>query len=155
MSLLGPDELRRVTADVFHHVLGLEVADAPPMTNRTRSLAARVGITGSWHGTLVLRADPVLARRLAARMFGHGAAVLSEEDVHDGFGELSNMIAGNVKGLLDGESRLGLAATGPWHPPPEPRNAPALTMLHLEVKGAPFEVMLLGEWTPVLVKADN
>jgi CheY-specific phosphatase CheX len=45
---------------------------------------------------------------VAAAMFGMDDGQASEADVHDAIGEIANMTAGNVKGLVSGYSRLSL-----------------------------------------------
>ncbi len=69
-------------------------------------------------GSIVLHGPPTArvllalprqaASAAAARMFDLDPADLGEADVHDATGELTNMIGGNVKALLEGEHRLGL-----------------------------------------------
>lgn len=58
-----------------------------------------VHIDGAWHGAVLLQCPMSLAALLAKEMFrGDGEASL--EEVGDALGELSNVVAGNIKALL-------------------------------------------------------
>jgi CheY-specific phosphatase CheX len=59
---------------------------------------ARIGLRGSVTGELVLRCSETFARRAAAQMLGTEAE--SDEVAQDALSELSNVMAGNVKGTL-------------------------------------------------------
>jgi CheY-specific phosphatase CheX len=68
--------------------------DQPP----TVTWEARVGLRGSVTGELVVRCSEAFARRAAAQMLGTEAE--SDEVAQDALSELSNVMAGNVKGTL-------------------------------------------------------
>ena len=72
-----------------------------------------VDIAGPWSGAVVLacgrQTTADLARCLLAR---HAPPVLDEEDVEYAFGELANVVGGNVKAVLPGPSALGLPEVG-------------------------------------------
>lgn len=148
---LGTRELQQITGDVFALVLELPVMEETDAPLGGDTVAARVGIDGAWRGTLVLRVGPALGRRLAAAMFERDVTAITDEDLRDAVGELGNMIAGNVKGLLAGEATLTLPTVGPWHPPEAPRGGAPLVSLPLSVLGERFQVMLLGDAPAVLV----
>ena len=68
-----------------------------PTANR---LTACVTISGAWDGSVVMETTPELAMRVAVAMFRLPPSALRPEDVADSFGELTNMVGGNVKSLL-------------------------------------------------------
>ena len=66
-----------------------------------------VNIDGAWHGAVLVRCPLVLASLVTAAMFqGDNAPTLDE--VRDALGELTNMVAGNVKSLLPAPSVISL-----------------------------------------------
>jgi chemotaxis protein CheX len=68
-----------------------------------------VSIEGAWNGAVMVRCPTALATTLTSAMFQAGSAP-SFDDVSDALGELTNMIAGNVKALLPSPCNLSLPA---------------------------------------------
>jgi chemotaxis protein CheX len=66
-----------------------------------------VNIDGAWHGAVLVRCPLALASMVTAAMFGDDERP-SLEDVRDALGELTNMVAGNVKALLPQPSVISL-----------------------------------------------
>jgi chemotaxis protein CheX len=66
-----------------------------------------VTIEGAWEGAVMLSCEQALARDLAGELFGQGAT-MTEDDVRDTIGEVTNMLAGNFKAELPPPSRLSL-----------------------------------------------
>lgn len=77
------------------------------------SCAAEPGISGivvvdgDFQGAVEVVCGGQLARRIAAAMFADEAS-LSPADIGDALGEVSNMIAGNLKSILPGRNSIGL-----------------------------------------------
>jgi len=68
-----------------------------------------VKITGAWSGHVVLDTSEASLRAIAASMFDIGPAEVAEDHLEDALAELTNMVGGNIKCLLeDGESKLSL-----------------------------------------------
>jgi chemotaxis protein CheX len=101
------DGLQAATSDVLALTIGerMEPAAGAPENG---SLSAAVPLVGPHRASLVVTCSVDFARALAAAMFDMASTDLSPEDVNDALGELTNMIGGSVKTLLDGEWRLGL-----------------------------------------------
>jgi len=138
-------ELHQIIADIWQAVLGVEVTLGPvgqPMGPGT--IAARVRISGPWVGTLILRATREGAAWSASVMFNRGILETSSDDVRDALGELANMIAGNVKGLLAGDSKVGLPVVGEWRGGEAPRSGTLISQLRLECGGHSFQGILLA-----------
>jgi chemotaxis protein CheX len=68
-----------------------------------------VHIEGAWHGAVILRCPRELAARLTAEMLGSESAP-TLDDIRDALGELTNMVAGNLKALLPEPSTISLPA---------------------------------------------
>jgi hypothetical protein len=107
------------------------------------ALAARVRISGLWDLSLVLRCQREVAMRWAAAMFNRNTAETTNEDLRDAMGELANMVAGNLKGLLPGEFRLGLPVVAEWYMPEGPRTGYVVADAHLMCDQDPLHVFLM------------
>ena len=70
----------------------------------------RVAVRGQWRGWVLLACPARLARTAAAAMFDRPAEALTDDEVADALGELTNMIGGNLKSVLPGPSRLSMPA---------------------------------------------
>ncbi len=86
--------------------LGIEGAAFGP--DLQPELSAFVHITGDWQGLIMLCATQRLARRVTAAMFDLPPEDVAPEMVHDAFGEMANILAGQVKGQMTGTSALSL-----------------------------------------------
>jgi hypothetical protein len=71
-------------------------------------LTGRIQITGDWEGTIAMTGPRSFATKCAAIMHGREAESLTEAEVRDGWGELVNMVGGNLKALVPPVSRVGL-----------------------------------------------
>jgi chemotaxis protein CheX len=65
-----------------------------------------VNIEGAWRGAVVVRCPYALAALVTAAMLESEAVSL--DDVRDALGELTNMVAGNLKALLPEPSTISL-----------------------------------------------
>jgi CheY-specific phosphatase CheX len=103
---------------------------------------AAVGISGSWRGSVSLLCPPVLARRWAALMFATAEDALTQADIDDATGEMANVLAGNLKVVWPGDSRLfpPEITLGPGNGPA--KNSEITTVLAFEDMQLPFVVMM-------------
>jgi chemotaxis protein CheX len=76
-----------------------------------------VSIAGRWTGTVVVEASAASLRALAARMFEEPD--VDEAQMDDALAEITNMVGGNIKCLLETDSRLSLPSV-PACPEGEP-----------------------------------
>jgi hypothetical protein len=70
-------------------------------------VTGRVRIAGVWEGTVALTGPWSFAAMCTAIMHGREVAGLTEAEVLDGWGELANMVGGNLKALVPPVSQLG------------------------------------------------
>ena len=70
-----------------------------------------VTIEGAWHGAVMLTCGRSLATALAGELFDSGSPV-TEVDVRDTVGEVTNMLAGNFKALVAHPSHISLPTVG-------------------------------------------
>ena len=110
MSVLQADDLVGLTASIFEAVLGrtLEPVDDDVPRASTEQVVSFVAITGEWEGSVGIVMSMTGATRAAADMFAMEEADLDEELVNDAVGELANIAAGNLKGMLVADCKLGL-----------------------------------------------
>src|SRR3954470_23469432 len=77
------------------------------------TVSAWVDVVGPWTGSVVLTTGRQTAADLSRALLGQAAPeLLDHEDVADAFGEIANVVGGNVKAALPGPSTLGLPQVG-------------------------------------------
>ena len=103
-----PEIAYSIWETLFSLPLATADAGAEP-TEGTRGLTGCVQIDGAWDGAVLLECPTALARQLAAELFRPDGETTAEE-VRDTIGELTNMLAGNIKALLPEPSRISLPA---------------------------------------------
>lgn len=101
--------------ETFATMLGLQIipSELPGEKSETTSdserVVALIGLAGSYNGTGMISCSPVLACKLASNMLMDELRAIDGE-VLDAIGELSNMIFGNVKTMLEQQvGQLGLS----------------------------------------------
>jgi chemotaxis protein CheX len=110
-ELLASDEqIAGITEAVWMSFTGkvIRSADGQAPAGTGDVTVGRVAVTGEWRGWVLLACPPQLARSAASAMFDRPAGELTEAEVADALGELTNMIGGNVKSLLPGPSFLSM-----------------------------------------------
>ena len=80
---------------------------APPPPSDASTVTGIVNIDGAWRGAVLVRCPLALASLLTAAMF-QGDDEPDFEEVSDALGELTNMVAGNIKALLPQPSAISL-----------------------------------------------
>jgi len=105
--------LSALAADIWSSMLSIDLQPGDGEVvelSGTRTLTGCVQITGGWAGAVTIRCATATAQRFAAVMFGCEPDGLSDEEVRDALGELTNMLAGSVKGMVPEECQLGIPA---------------------------------------------
>ena len=99
--------IHQITLTVFETMLGLAVEPLEdPCHDGPDSLTGAAYYAGDWKGALLLECSPAQAADWAARLMSLRPPV-APEDVRDGLGELTNIVAGNLKAILP--PRVGLS----------------------------------------------
>lgn len=141
------DEVADITREVWSTFLGLDLeplpeglvdlggpADGPAMVGV-------VGISGAWQGAVAVECGLDHARAAAEAMFAADPGTLSAEEVADAWGELANMVGGNVKSLLPAPSALSVpSVTGGTGSRVLVPGARAVQRVHLAGPGAAVRV---------------
>ncbi len=108
----GPT-LWQLTEQACDGMLGLPIALSDDAQNSFDfALSAQIKITGDAKALLSLHSEASFARHLAATMYMADADGLAEDEIHDALGELVNILAGNIKGMVPGETFLSLPCVG-------------------------------------------
>ncbi len=93
-----------VTSNVFETMLSMDVAvtpDAEPPALSGSRIVGAVSFAGKVMGTISIHVGRDFALQIAAAMLGMEPDEIGDDsEVHDVIGELSNMIAGDVKSRL-------------------------------------------------------
>jgi chemotaxis protein CheX len=111
------------------------------------ALSSWVDVVGPWTGTVVLTTGRQTAAELCRALLGPAAPeLLDHEDVADAFGEIANVVGGNVKAALPGPSSLGLPEVGEA---PAVRNPADVVRLDVLWRGEPVSISVQGALPPL------
>ncbi len=101
----------QITTDIWTSILGFEIRhinEGVRIPEEGHFLTGCVQITGDWEGSVTLCCPNALARHATSVMFEVSIDEVSKEEIQDAIGELTNMIAGNIKSLLPSNCCLSL-----------------------------------------------
>ena len=108
---ISKEQVMEISKSVWSSMLGVDVAESAAVTIPTADERFTVGtiqISGAWSGVISLCCPSTLARETAALMFGVEAANATAQEIQDAWGEITNMIGGNIKSLMPGSCQLSL-----------------------------------------------
>lgn len=104
--------LAGIVETVWESVLGLPILLRAPEDLDGHpggaTLTASLQIVGAWNGAVAIAGPASLAAECAGHVLGIDPHALCPQDVGDAWGELANMIAGNLKALMPPPSRVSL-----------------------------------------------
>lgn len=103
------DEINTLVGDIWSSVLGLSAEPAPSSIRvEEPRLTGFVHIQGDWQGTVTVDCPVGLAATAAAAMFGMALQELTQAEIDDALGEITNMTGGGIKSMLPGSCSLSL-----------------------------------------------
>ncbi len=148
MTIQCQAEISQFVTDIWSTFLNMQVSstDQPfKPEGKENTLAGCVQITGEWQGTVTLYAPKDLGKKIAASMYALGESEIDDQMVQDVMGEITNMIAGNIKSLLPTPCSISLPSVAVTdydlhHPGSEP-----LTTVNFVCGTLPFLVVMLQE----------
>jgi chemotaxis protein CheX len=105
---IDAQQLQQITIDVCQSMLGLTLHPISSEIDSARLLVASVEIRGERNAAVDVFAHEHLMAAIAEAMFCSDRGSLSQDEIRDAFGEIANMIGGNVKGMIGGDSELSL-----------------------------------------------
>jgi chemotaxis protein CheX len=102
-------------------------------------------IRGAWQGVVVLEGSSEIARQAAAGMFGMESELLSDEEIRDAWGEITNIVGGNISRFLPEPCQLSTPAVEEiqWRVQPAP-DGQLIAEVRFVCKNSPFVVGLSG-----------
>jgi chemotaxis protein CheX len=110
--MLSRYQIHEICQEIWESLLGMDLtmSDDPgdPFADSKRTMTGFVNIGGAWQGTVLLEVSDFLSHAFAGRMLGMASDEVSEQDVADSLGELTNMVGGNIKSLLPAPSNLSI-----------------------------------------------
>ena len=113
-TLLDEATVQSIADEVWPTLVGDgEVFVPVPAPPPADLVSAWVDISGPWTGSVVVSCAPATAQALTESvLMMRPPTQADDEDVADALGELANVLGGNIKSVLPGESRLGLPQIG-------------------------------------------
>lgn len=147
MTVTVPDltTVGDITAMIWSSVLG----DDEPLVPTTSDLTGErvtgcVHISGGWAGSVLFSCSQATAERVAGALFGMEQSDVSDGEIVDAIGELTNVVGGTIKSILPGPSKLSLPSviSGMGYSMAIP-NAKALAEKRLACQG---EVVVVSVW---------
>ena len=113
-ELLDVATVQSIADEVWPSLVGDGEAFVPvPVPPPAEVVSAWVDILGPWTGSVVVTCAPATAAALTESvLMTRPPEVVDDEDVADALGELANVLGGNIKSVLPGDSRLGLPQIG-------------------------------------------
>jgi hypothetical protein len=142
-DLIDEATVQSIAEDAWFALVGEEEFLVPlPGDLPADTISSWVDVVGPWTGTVVLTTGRQTAADLTRALLGDASPeVLDQEDVDDAFGEIANVVGGNVKAALPGPSALSLPEVGS---PPAPRNPADLCRLDVLWRGEPLSISVQG-----------
>jgi chemotaxis protein CheX len=99
---LNNTDIVQIVSTIWQSLLGIEaVTETELPIAISGSMATCVQITGEWQGAVILGCGESFATKAATIMFETPQKDRNRTDMQDAVAELTNMIGGNLKGLLD------------------------------------------------------
>ena len=142
-ELIDEATVETIAQDAWIALVGEEEVLVPlPGEPVTDPLSSWVDVVGPWTGSVVLTTGRRTAEELTRALLAeHSPEVLEHEDVVDAFGEIANVVGGNVKAALPGSSGLSLPDVGDA---PAPRNPGDVCRVDLLWRGETVSISVQG-----------
>ena len=133
-----------MTRSVFDTLFQCSVELRPDDSSFEAALTGAVYYAGAWDGALLLECSSEQAIEWAGRILGTAAPEFVDDDAKDAIGELTNMLAGNLKPMLPGGVGLSTPSVvaGPASGLRIWRGNPVDRMLFMSPSG-PFRITLM------------
>jgi hypothetical protein len=147
-SLIDEPTVQAIAEEAWFALVGEDELLVPlPGELPADALSAWVDVVGPWTGSVVLTTGRQAAAELTRTLLGEAAPEpLDHEDVADAFGEIANVVGGNVKAALPGPSALGLPEVGEA---PAVRNPDDVVRIDVLWRGQPVSISVQGALPPL------
>ena len=110
---LTSDIVTEIISDTFEMIAGISVKATDTAMSVDKSTCYITGciqyIQGTWHGATLMQIPGLLAKQLGALMFeGDADAQVSDAEVRDAVGEITNIVAGNFRRVMPEGASMSL-----------------------------------------------
>ncbi len=142
-DLIDEATVEAIAADAWVALVGEEEFLIPvPAELPADVLSSWVDVVGPWTGSVVLTTGRDTAEALCRALLGPATPPdVEDEDVADAFGEIANVVGGNVKAALPGPSGLSLPQVGEA---PAVRNPADHVRVDVLWRGEPVSISVQG-----------
>jgi hypothetical protein len=142
-ELIDEPTIQSIAEDAWTAMVGEDEILVPlPGDLPVDVVSSWVDVVGPWTGSVVLTTGRETAAGLTRALLGEDApAELEDEDVADAFGEIANVVGGNVKAALPGPSALSLPDVGDA---PAVRNPADVCRIDVLWRGEPLSISVQG-----------
>lgn len=150
MAIKCEVEISQFVTDIWSTFLSREVSPTDkPFTpkGKDNTLAGCVQITGEWQGTITLYAPKEIGKMVAATIYGLDETEVDNQQIQDVIGEITNILAGNIKSLFPPPCSLSLPSVAVTDYNLHHPGSQTLTAVNFDCEGLPFLVVLLQENT--------
>jgi len=149
-ALLDEATVQAIADEAWFALVGEEELLVPlPGELPADPVSSWVDVVGPWTGSVVLTTGRDTAVDLTRALLGGAVPEpLEDEDVTDAFGEIANVVGGNVKAALPGPSSLGLPEVGDG---PSVRNPADVVRIDVLWRGHPVSISVQGAPPPLPV----
>jgi chemotaxis protein CheX len=107
-ALVTADQMTGIAQDVWSSFLQLDLEPTEDVPLPGRTMTGCVHVSGEWQGSVFLQCSAEHAQGAAEAMFAADPGSLSDDEISDALGELTNMVGGNIKSLLPAPSSLSV-----------------------------------------------
>lgn len=148
MAIECEAEISQFVTDTWSSLLGMEASptNKPFQSNgEENTLAGSVKFEGEWQGTITFYAPSELGKKVASTIYGLDQAEVNDQQTQDVIGEITNILAGNIKSILPAPCSISLPTVAItdsdlYHPDSE-----KVTSVNFDSEGLPFLVVMLQE----------
>ena len=142
-DLIDEPTIESIAQDAWTALVGEEEFLLPvPSVLPDTVVSSWVDIVAPWTGSIVLTTGRDTAEELCRSLLGPACPpVVDEEDVADAFGEIANVVGGNVKAALPGPCGLSLPQVGEA---PTVRNPEDQVRVDVLWRGEPVVISVQG-----------
>jgi len=145
MPMECEEEISQFVNDIWSTFLSVKVSTtSKPFKPKGQgnTLAGCVQITGEWQGSVTLYAPKEIGRKIAATMYSLDEAAVENQQIQDVVGEITNILAGNIKSILPAPCSISLPSVAVTdfnlhHPGSE-----MLSAVNFDCEGLPFLVVM-------------
>ena len=148
MAIECEAEISQFVADIWSTFLNkkVSVTDKPfKPEGKNNTLAGCVQIAGEWQGTVTLYAPRELSKKIAAVIYGLDETEVDTKQTQDIIGEITNIIAGNIKSILPVPCSISLPSVAITDYDLHHPGSQTLTAVNFTCEGLPFLVAMLQE----------